>query len=485
MRREWSRLQLTFLMLLLQTIIKRSTSVLNSRHLSTRTRIACRMSETTSSLSPITAVLAECDAEGILSCGEVLKAGGLVAFPTETVYGLGANALNDSSVKSIFAAKKRPSTDPLIVHILGKEDIYDLFDFDGTKLGTSKAQLVCEHLAASFWPGPLTIIFKARENVPMSVTAGTGFVGLRSPKHPIARRLLEAAGLPIAAPSANRFGHVSPTSADHVMQDLGLEKVTILTDDVSLSGGCTIGIESTVCRVSGSGDVITILRCGAVTSEDIIAALAGSRVEDLADVSVIVENEKALIKKTPTAMSSDGHAKAVEGPDDETAAVAPGQMIKHYAPDIPTYIIRANSLALRNRLDDVLSLVEDGGSADAHSPASSTSTSTAVSDMSIRKAFVIDFGGQLNDLEKVCSVYCDLSVEGKPEEACNRIFEVLRRAEDPALSVPVNSDGSGEGVRIVLLPDLRELAERSELVRALWERLHRAASGTFVVTNSK
>lgn len=484
MRREWSHLQLTFLMLLLQTIIKQSTPVFNSRHLSTRGRIACKMSETTSSFTPTLAMLSECDAEGIRSCGATLKAGGLVAFPTETVYGLGANALNDSSVKSIFAAKKRPSTDPLIVHILGKEDIYDLFDFDGTKAETSKAQLVCEHLAASFWPGPLTIIFKAKANVPMSVTAGTGFVGLRSPKHPIARQLLAAAGLPIAAPSANRFGHVSPTSADHVMQDLGLEKVTILKDDVSLSGGCTIGIESTVCRVSGSGDVISILRCGAVTSEDIIAALAGCELKDLADVSVVVENEKALIKKTPVAMSSDSRAKELESSDDQTAAVAPGQMIKHYAPDIPTYIIRANSGALMNRLDDVLCVVEDDvTSATAHSPVSSTPT--AVTDMSIRKAFVIDFGGQLKDLERVCSVYCDLSAEGKPEEACNRIFEVLRKAEDSALSVPVQSTGLGEGVRIVLLPDLRELAERSELVRALWERLHRAASGTFVVTSSK
>ena len=209
----------------------------------------------------------DCDVDGINQSAAVLKAGGLVAFPTETVYGLGANALNDLSVRQIFAAKKRPATDPLIVHVLSKNDIYPLFEFEGPSAGAdddgktkTKAQLVCELLVDAFWPGPLTIIFKAKPIVPLSVTSGTGFVGLRSPRHPIARRLLEASGLPVAAPSANRFGHVSPTSPEHVMHDLGEEDIAVLRDDISVSGGCAVGIESTVCRVSSSGNTSSYCR---------------------------------------------------------------------------------------------------------------------------------------------------------------------------------------------------------------------------------
>jgi tRNA threonylcarbamoyl adenosine modification protein (Sua5/YciO/YrdC/YwlC family) len=156
-----------------------------------------------------------CNEEGLRDAALILNAGGLVAFPTETVYGLGANALNAESVKNIFLAKKRPANDPLIVHILSKDNIYDLFDFSGLKPeinGKSRAQVVCELLMDAFWPGPLTVIFKAKSAVPLEVTSGTGFVGLRSPRHLVARKLLEASNLPVAAPSANRFGHVSPTS---------------------------------------------------------------------------------------------------------------------------------------------------------------------------------------------------------------------------------------------------------------------------------
>ena len=309
----------------------------------------------------------DCDAAGVRRAAEILKAGGLVAFPTETVYGLGANALNDASVKQIFAAKKRPATDPLIVHVLSKDDIYPLFAFDGpTTGGKGKAQVVCEVLMDAFWPGPLTVIFKAQAVVPLSVTSGTGFVGLRSPRHPVARRLLEASGLPVAAPSANRFGHVSPTSSAHVMHDLGDEDIAVLKDDVATSGGCAVGIESTVCRVSPTGDVVSILRCGAVTSKDMEAALrrradaltaaggAGPGGDTvwaamLANVTVVIENEKALIKKPLPGSSSsgagaggaNGHAPATDDSHGSEGAVAPGQMIRHYAPDVETFVVKA------------------------------------------------------------------------------------------------------------------------------------------------
>jgi L-threonylcarbamoyladenylate synthase len=438
-------------------IFKQIVSLIRSRssnyRLVSKNRI-CAMTSS-SDTSPLTvAKLAECNAEGIRTSGDVLKAGGLVAFPTETVYGLGANALNDLSVKSIFAAKKRPSTDPLIVHILGKGDIYDLYDFEDTKLGISKAQLVCEHLAESFWPGPLTIIFKARKSVPLSVTAGSGYVGLRSPKHPIARQLLAAAGLPIAAPSANRFGHVSPTSADHVMKDLGEEDVTILKDDISLSGGCSVGIESTVCRVSKSGDVVSILRCGAVTSEDILAALLKSNFAGLDNVTVVIENEKALIKSAASKTINSNIKAESNSEHDETAASS-----RH-----------------AGRRDEDLEL-QPLGDESSDAPSSSSSSSPSGTHINVKNAFIIDYNGQLKHFKEKASIYYDLSSDGVPEMACNKIFEVLRRAEDPSLAAP---NGKGEGVKLVLLPDLRADAERSEMVRALWERLHRAASGTFV-----
>lgn len=469
---EWIRSLATFFMIVTALFPRNSTCLIlkkGRRALSCARKLSSLKPSDTKMSTERVARLVECDAEGIRTSGAVIKAGGLVAFPTETVYGLGANALNDSSVRSIFDAKKRPSTDPLIVHVLGKDDIYDLYDFEDTTSGISKAQIVCEYLAKTFWPGPLTIIFKSRSSVPLSVTAGSGFVGLRSPKHPTARLLLEAAGLPIAAPSANRFGHVSPTCADHVMQDLGDESITILKDNVSLTGGCTIGIESTVCRVSKAGDVVSILRCGAVTSEDIAASLASSKSAVLADVSVVIENEKALIKKDSVKSGVD--SKAPESNDNE-AAVAPGQMIKHYAPDIPTYIVTAASSASRA---GVVSF-QLAGQGDHNDPSSSSPA-----EISVKKAFIIDFGGQLKHFKDGCSAYVDLSPGGVAEEACNRIFEVLRRTEDPSLSLPHSSKGgSGEGVTLVLLPDLRGAAERNEMVRALWERLHRAASGSFV-----
>jgi L-threonylcarbamoyladenylate synthase len=142
---------------------------------------------------------------GIIQAAELLRNGKLVSFPTETVYGLGANALDDSAVRKVFEAKKRPSTDPLIVHISKISQIDELFDF-GSEV--SIARDIGYILAKAFWPGPLTMICKAKAILPLSVTAGTGFVGLRMPNHTIAQRLIAMADIPIAAPSANRFGHV-------------------------------------------------------------------------------------------------------------------------------------------------------------------------------------------------------------------------------------------------------------------------------------
>jgi L-threonylcarbamoyladenylate synthase len=191
----------------------------------------------------------------------LLRAGGTVAFPTETVYGLGANALDSAAVEGIFAAKKRPAWDPLIVHVAGPGGIEAL-----TELPRELAVRV-EALAAAFWPGPLTLLLPRSARVPDAVTAGRGLVGVRVPAHPVALELLRLADVPLAAPSANIFGHTSPTTAAHVLADLDGRI------DAVLDGGATrVGLESTVLDPAR----MVVYRPGAVTLEQ-IEAVCGER----------------------------------------------------------------------------------------------------------------------------------------------------------------------------------------------------------------
>jgi len=183
-----------------------------------------------------------------------LRAGRLVAFPTETVYGLGADASRGLAVAGIFAAKGRPSFNPLIVHVADVEAARGLGVFTP----------LAEKLAAAFWPGPLTLVVARAENCPVAelATCGLATIALRVPAHPVAQALLRAAGVPVAAPSANRSGHVSATAAEHVEADLGHAVAMIL------DGGPTqVGLESTV--VDATGAVPVLLRAGAVTAEQI------------------------------------------------------------------------------------------------------------------------------------------------------------------------------------------------------------------------
>jgi L-threonylcarbamoyladenylate synthase len=187
----------------------------------------------------------------------LLRAGRLVAFPTETVYGLGANALDEAAVRRIFEAKGRPFSSPLIVHVASIEMARDL-----AREWPTEADL----LARRFWPGPLTLVVPKKEKIPDLVTAGLPSVGLRIPAHPMARALLEAAGIPIAAPSANQFTGLSPTTAEHVREGLG-GAVDLILD----GGSCTVGIESTV--VSLAGPRPRILRPGMITRTQIEQAI--------------------------------------------------------------------------------------------------------------------------------------------------------------------------------------------------------------------
>jgi L-threonylcarbamoyladenylate synthase len=196
--------------------------------------------------------------EAIAHAAQIIRAGGLVAFPTETVYGLGANALDAQAAAKIFTAKQRALSDPLIVHIATTEALPDL-----TEGGWSAATPLID----AFWPGPLTLVLPRGPRIPRIVTAGGEKVAIRMPNHPVALALIKAAGVPIAAPSANLFGHVSPTTAQHVLDDLD-GRINLVLD----GGSTTIGVESTVLDVTVTPPMV--LRPGGVTREAIAETLA-------------------------------------------------------------------------------------------------------------------------------------------------------------------------------------------------------------------
>ena len=217
------------------------------------------------------ATIVPCDATNITRACKRLSEGFLVAFPTETVYGLGANALNADAVLKIFHFKGRPATDPLIVHVPSLHSARSLINV------TAKEELVLQCMAKAFWPGPLTCVVRASDLVPSAVTSGSGFVGIRVPSHPTALALLHESGLPIAAPSANRFGHVSPTSPHHVVDDFAFvpEEVLVLEAPSAAEVTC-IGLESTVFKiVEGEGGccAAAVLRSGFIGLQQLQSAI--------------------------------------------------------------------------------------------------------------------------------------------------------------------------------------------------------------------
>lgn len=211
----------------------------------------------------------------IEQAAKILREGGTVAFPTETVYGLGANALDATAIAKIFAAKGRPSWDPLIVHVSDHEMLARV------AIATPQDEKLMQH----FWPGPLTLLLPRTPEVPDAITAGRPLIGVRMPSHPLALALIRAAGVPIAAPSANRFGHTSPTTADHVLEDLD-GRIDAILD----GGPTTVGVESTV--LDPNQNPMLIYRPGAITPE-MIEQVAGP-VRIFQPASATTENPASL-----------------------------------------------------------------------------------------------------------------------------------------------------------------------------------------------
>jgi L-threonylcarbamoyladenylate synthase len=243
--------------------------------------------------------------EAIRRAGGALVRGEIVAFPTETVYGLGANALYGAAVAKVFAAKARPRFNPLIVHVRGLEEAERYAVFNDT----------ARRLAEAFWPGPLTLVLRRRAPCPIAdlVSAGLDTVALRTPAHKVARALLEAAKLPIAAPSANRFGCLSPTTADHVEAELDGIPHMILD-----GGPCPLGIESTV--LGTAGDNVTLLRAGSLLREAIEETLGQKLAAAKSDVPIVSPGrlESHYAPRTPLRLDAsqprDGEALLAFGP---------------------------------------------------------------------------------------------------------------------------------------------------------------------------
>lgn len=394
----------------------------------------------------------------IIACAQHLVNGGLVAFPTETVYGLGCNALDSEAIQAVFDAKERPLTDPLIVHVLTASDAFRLWaatcptseSTTNNNSATTESRILSA-LCDAFWPGPLTLVALAAERVvPHKIMAGTGYCAVRSPRHNTARDLLKAAQVPLAAPSANKFGHVSPTTADHVWNDLHGEDVWILEDSHSEENKslkhtvCDVGVESTVAKVEqrqvlNSSDlndnstfVVTVLRQGAVSVQDLNSCLINAGLVIGVDVSVAASGRRQV------------------SPYD-VGTVAPGQLLRHYSPNVPSFLVSQLLIKKVNLIEN-----EHTGS-------------ERIDLRCLEKSVILDYGGQLLNWKDVALAYHDLSPSGHSIEAAQTVFDTLRWAEQVS------------GAERILFPDFAvDTMSTDALTLAIKDRLTRAASGAVI-----
>jgi L-threonylcarbamoyladenylate synthase len=338
------------------------------------------------------------DLDRIREVASLLREGGLIAFPTETVYGLGAHALDAAVVARIFAAKGRPSTDPMIVHLASVEQLETV---------AREVPPVARQLAAAFWPGALTLILEKRSIVPGLVTAGLQTVGVRVPSHPIAHALLEAANVPVAAPSANKFSHPSPTRAEHVLADLdGLV-------DIVIDGGATsIGVESTILDLTVTPPMVR--RPGGV-SLDAIRRIVG-------DVRHVAETA-----------------------DRARAQVAPGQLLRHYAPRAVLTLYVGEIAQVVTRIgNEVRTAVASGLRAGVLAPEE---------DLLALAPRLAAIGASGRVVTMRCGSRRDRA------EAARDLFQALRALDTEAVDVIFASAPDGDGINTAILDRLTRAAE--------------------------
>jgi L-threonylcarbamoyladenylate synthase len=307
------------------------------------------------------------DAATIARAAECLRAGGLVAFPTETVYGLGAHALDRRAVQRVFTAKGRPANDPLIVHVAAVDDVTSL---------VAEFPAVARALAERFWPGPLTMVLPKAKHVPEEVTAGLDTVAVRIPSHAVARALLDSVHLPIAAPSANRFSHPSPTRAAHVLADLD-GRIDIVLD----GGPTTVGLESTVIDLAHSPP--TVLRPGAIDLAALTEVMSG------------VTSRSAMIERATEGMPS------------------PGMLGRHYSPATPLWLFEGERAAALAQLIHAAQCEVDRG----------------------RSVGVLAFTGDHEELRTASVRIIELGDEHNPPAVAARLYAALREGDELGVDV--------------------------------------------------
>ncbi len=316
--------------------------------------------------------------ENIAKAGEILKNGGVVAIPTETVYGLAANALDEKAVARIFAAKGRPSDNPLIVHITDARDI-EKYAYPNEKAYA---------LAERFWPGPLTVILPKKDCIPNAVSAGLDTVAIRCPSHPVARAVIKAAGVPLAAPSANISGKPSATTAEHVLKDFG-ESIDAIID----GGTCDCGVESTVITVAAEPPVL--LRPGFVTPEQLRKLLPDLKIAE------------AVTKELPA----------------DAKALSPGMKHKHYAP-------KAEAFAVLGSSENAARLILGKISGD-------------------KRTAVICFDGEESAFDGVAEVFCYGKADDSESQAA-KLFDLLRELDDDGIEEVYIRAGKTSGVGLAV-----------------------------------
>ena len=329
-------------------------------------------------------------AETYTHASEILENGGLVAFPTETVYGLGANALDRDAVLSVFTAKGRPADNPLIVHIYKQAQLEPLCDLPAG----------AQELMDAFWPGPLTILCPKKPVIPDAVTAGLPTVAVRMPSHPVARALLQACNLPVAAPSANSSGRPSPTTAAHVMEDMNT-KIPLIID----GGMCDVGVESTVLDLC-HGDPV-VLRPGGITP---------------GMISSVLDREVQL-------------AGSVLRPLRENeAALSPGMRYKHYAPQAVVTLVEGTE----DRVIPLLKKLYRKQTADGV------------------RSCVLCFTEHMEVLSD-CHPH-DIGSSADPSEIAHRLFDILRRLDEEGMEAVFSEVIPPEGVGLAVMNRLGRAA---------------------------
>lgn len=383
------------------------------------------------------------DKEKINYAAETLKSGGLVAFPTETVYGLGANALQKEAIHKIYKAKGRPSDNPLIVHIA------DMASLDN--LVIEKPSL-WELLAHEFWPGPLTMIFKKSSMIPDEITAGLNTVAIRMPSHPIAIALIKASGLPIAAPSANSSGRSSPTLASHVYEDLN-GKIDLIID----GGSTDVGLESTVLDITSTPPII--LRPGGVTLEQ----LRSIKHDISLDPALISDSDSALVSRT--SLIPDNNIKggsdtkknfqsdfnndfnnyfkdSLKDPSVDFIPKSPGLKYKHYSPKAPLIIVDGDPDKIVNKINE---LVREKKNVEKRIGILATEQT---------KGYYIDENINKNNNVIVMS----LGDRNHPEEIASNLFSSFREMDEQKVDIIFSEGININGIGLAIMNRMKKAA---------------------------